>query len=138
MHLGKPGSNFDPSSPFHFVSRASVSLRTPKHVFYSFGVLTIAAVYPTGRSNARGNAHTIQPESLGSLVSDAWYVGAFGRWWRGGIIQSWWHELLANTKDAERCGSGILDVKALDVLEGLDGELCLLHHHHECRYKPVH
>ncbi|TFK80145.1 hypothetical protein K466DRAFT_605577, partial [Polyporus arcularius HHB13444] len=27
----KPGSTFDPSSPFHFVSRASVSLRTPKH-----------------------------------------------------------------------------------------------------------
>ncbi|KAI0705047.1 hypothetical protein C8T65DRAFT_728027 [Cerioporus squamosus] len=117
----KPGSSFDPNSPFHFVSRASVSLRTPKHVFYSFGVLTIAAVYPTGRSSARGNVHTIQSETLGSLVSDAWYVGAFGRWWRGGIIQSWWHELLANTKDAERCGSGILDVKALDVLEGLDG-----------------
>ncbi|RPD57608.1 hypothetical protein L226DRAFT_532116 [Lentinus tigrinus ALCF2SS1-7] len=117
----KPGSNFDPNSPFHFVSRASVSLRTPKHVFYSFGILTIAAVYPTGRSNARGNSHTIQSEHLGSLVSDAWYVGAFGRWWRGGIIQSWWHELLANTKDTERCGSGILDVKALDVLEGLDG-----------------
>ncbi|TFK81986.1 hypothetical protein K466DRAFT_501127, partial [Polyporus arcularius HHB13444] len=95
--------------------------RTPKHVFYSFGVLTIAAVYPTGRSSARGNSHMIQSEHLGSLVSDAWYVGAFGRWWRGGIIQSWWHELLANTKDAERCGSGILDVKALDVLEGLDG-----------------
>ena len=33
--------------------------------------------------------------------------------------------MLANTKDTERCGSGILDVKALDVLEGLDGEsLC--------------
>ncbi|KAI0745979.1 hypothetical protein C8Q76DRAFT_688877 [Earliella scabrosa] len=117
----KSGSNFDPTSPFHFVNRASVSLRTPKHVFYSFGILTIAAVYPTGRSNTRSPGHAIQSEALGSLVSDAWYIGAFGRWWRGGVIQSWWHEMLANTKDTERCGSGILDVKALDVLEGLDG-----------------
>ncbi|KAI0355600.1 hypothetical protein OH77DRAFT_1511469 [Trametes cingulata] len=118
----KSGSNFDPTSPFHFVSRASVSLRTPKHVFYSFGILTIAAVYPTGRSHARGaNGHAIHSENLASSVSDAWFIGAFGRWWRGGIIQSWWHDVLATPKDAERGGSGILDVKALDVLEGYDG-----------------
>lgn len=122
------GTGFDPNSPFHFVNRASVSLRTPKHVFYSFGILTIAAVYPTGRSNARGNGLTHDSEHLGSKVSDAWYIGAFGRWWRGGIVQSWWHEMLANTKDSERCGSGILDVKALDVLEGLDGESFLPQH----------
>ncbi|KAI0675168.1 hypothetical protein C8Q78DRAFT_1010802 [Trametes maxima] len=114
----KAGSNFDPTSPFHFVSRASVSLRTPKHVFYSFGLLTIAAVYPTGRPHTRGSGHAIQPDNLASSVSDAWFVGAFGRWWRGGIIQSWWHDMIATTKDAERGGSGILDVKALDVLEG--------------------
>ncbi|KAI0744187.1 hypothetical protein C8Q80DRAFT_1106258 [Daedaleopsis nitida] len=117
----RKGSNFDPTSPFHFVNRASVSLRTPKHVFYSFGVLTIAAVYPTGRPNLRRDSYAVQADNLSSLVSDAWYIGAFGRWWRGGIIQSWWHEMLANTKDAEKCGSGILDVKALDILEGLDG-----------------
>ncbi|KAI0374161.1 hypothetical protein BV20DRAFT_988515 [Pilatotrama ljubarskyi] len=116
----KSGSNFDPTSPFHFVSRASVSLRTPKHVFYSFGILTIAAVYPTGRPHARGgNGHAM--ENLASSVSDAWFIGAFGRWWRGGIIQNWWHDVLATTKDTERGGSGILDVKALDVLEGYDG-----------------
>ncbi|OSD06744.1 hypothetical protein PYCCODRAFT_1430931 [Trametes coccinea BRFM310] len=117
----KSGSNFDPSSPFHFVSRASVSLRTPKHVFYSFGILTIAAVYPTGRPHARGTSHTITSENLGSSVSDSWFIGAFGRWWRGGVIQSWWHDMLATPKDAERGGSGILDVKALDILEGYDG-----------------
>ncbi|KAI9060321.1 hypothetical protein FKP32DRAFT_1595710 [Trametes sanguinea] len=117
----KSGSNFDPTSPFHFVSRASVSLRTPKHVFYSFGILTIAAVYPTGRPHARGTGHTISSENLGSSVSDAWFIGAFGRWWKGGVIQSWWHDMLATPKDAERGGSGILDVKALDILEGYDG-----------------
>ncbi|KAI0663635.1 hypothetical protein C8Q70DRAFT_1050292 [Cubamyces menziesii] len=117
----KSGSNFDPTSPFHFVSRASVSLRTPKHVFYSFGILTIAAVYPTGRPHARGHGHAITSENLVSSVSDAWFIGAFGRWWRGGIIQGWWHDMLATPKDAERGGSGILDVKALDILEGYDG-----------------
>ena len=30
--------------------------------------------------------------------------------------------MLATPKDAERGGSGILDVKALDILEGYDGE----------------
>ncbi|KAI0645568.1 hypothetical protein C8Q79DRAFT_701051 [Trametes meyenii] len=114
----KAGSNFDPTSPFHFVSRASVSLRTPKHVFYSFGLLTIAAVYPTGRPQTRGSNHAIQPDVHASSVSDVWFVGAFGRWWMGGIIQSWWHDMIAKSKDAERGGSGILDIKALDVLEG--------------------
>ncbi|KAH9847177.1 hypothetical protein C2E23DRAFT_742463 [Lenzites betulinus] len=117
----KSGNTFDPTSPFHFVSRASVSLRTPKHVFYSFGILTIAAVYPTGRPHARGHGHALQADSLVSSVSDAWFVGAFGRWWRGGIIQSWWHDMLATRKDAEKVGSGILDVKALDLLESYDG-----------------
>lgn len=113
--------------PFLFVSRASVSLRTPKHVFYSFGIFTVAAVYPTGRSLAQTRAPghaTIQQhhdEVLGTLVSDAWFFGAFGKWWRGGIIYDWWHDLLARTKDAEKCSSGILDVKALDVLECFDG-----------------
>ena len=119
----KLGSSFDTSSPFHFVSRATVSLRTPKHVFHSFGILTVAAVYPTGRPNSRPSGHhAIHCDGLSSAISDAWYIGAFGRWWKGGVIQSWWHEMLANVKDAERCGSGLLDVKALDRLEGFDGE----------------
>ncbi|OBZ70694.1 hypothetical protein A0H81_09118 [Grifola frondosa] len=117
----KPGRNFDPTSPFHFVNRASVSLRTPKHVFHSFGIFTIAAVYPTGRSQSRNHGRTMQMEGLCSTVSDAWFIGAFGKWWRGGTIQNWWHDVLANTKDAERCGSGILDVKTLDNFESYDG-----------------
>ncbi|EJF65480.1 hypothetical protein DICSQDRAFT_124643 [Dichomitus squalens LYAD-421 SS1] len=115
----KLGSNFDPRSPFHFVSRASVSLRTPKHVFQNFGILSIAAVYPPSRYSAQGNGHAAQTENLSPSVFDAWYIGVFGTWWRGGIVQSWWHEMLENTK--ERCGSGLLDIKALDVLEGFDG-----------------
>ncbi|KAL1942124.1 hypothetical protein VTO73DRAFT_6654 [Trametes versicolor] len=118
----KSGSNFDPTSPFHFVSRASVSLRTPKHVFYSFGILTVAALYPTGRPQDRAHGHAIYSGNLVSSVSDAWFVGLFGRWWRGGIIQSWWYDMLAATEEDDEDGPpGILNVKALDLLEGCDG-----------------
>ncbi|KAI0072496.1 hypothetical protein K474DRAFT_1667726 [Panus rudis PR-1116 ss-1] len=113
--LQKPSRSYaDSNPPFHFVNRASVSLRTPKHVFHSFGVFTVAAIVPNGSRQNRS-------EGTGSMVSDSWYIGAFGRWWRGGTIQSWWLETMANTKDAERCNSGILDLKTLDSLEGYDG-----------------
>lgn len=55
------------------------------------------------------------------MVSESWFIGAFGKWWRGGPIQSWWIDTMANTKDAERCNSGILDMKALDGLECYEG-----------------
>ncbi|KAH9948692.1 hypothetical protein B0H21DRAFT_777751 [Amylocystis lapponica] len=112
--------HFETESPFHFVNRASVSLRTPKHIFHSFGILTVAAVLPSG-SHARGNCQGTQDESVGSSISDSWFVGAFGRWWRGGTVHAWCRDTLANTKDAERCSSGILDLKALDSLGGYDG-----------------
>ena len=107
----KPGSNFDPQSPFHFVSRASVSLRTPKHVFQNLGILSIAAVYPPSRYSSQGTGHAAGAENLTPSVFDAWYIGVFGTWWRGGVVQSWWHELLESNKDTERCGSGLLNIR---------------------------
>ncbi|EMD37279.1 hypothetical protein CERSUDRAFT_83035 [Gelatoporia subvermispora B] len=109
--------DFNTASPFHFVNRASVSLRTPKHVFYSFGIFTVAAVYPAGHPQSR----SVVRSANGSMVSDSWFLGAFGKWWRGGVIQPWWREMLARTKDTERCTSGILTLRALDSLEGFDG-----------------
>ncbi|KAK7692461.1 hypothetical protein QCA50_004086 [Cerrena zonata] len=116
--LHKPGRAYsDSGSPFHFVNRASVSLRTPKHVFHSFAVFTIAAIVPNGtRSPIIKSA-----DGPGSFVSDSWYIGAFGRWWRGGYTQHWWLDPIANTNDAESCNSGILDLKTLDSLECYDG-----------------
>jgi len=114
----KPGRDFDTQSPFHFVNRAAISLRTPKHVFHSFGVLTIAAVFPSGTPRSRGAARV---EAYASSVNDSWFIGAFGKWWRGGTIQAWCHDALVNTKDAERLNSGVLDVKALDNVECYDG-----------------
>ncbi|KAI0684601.1 hypothetical protein BC835DRAFT_1292755 [Cytidiella melzeri] len=104
------------STPFHFVNRAAVSLRTPKHVFYSFGIMTIAAVLPTG-ANLRSGANG---QTDGFMVSESWFIGAFGRWWRGGPIKAWWVDNVANTKDTERCNSGLLDMKPLDALECYD------------------
>lgn len=116
LHNKLGRSYSDSASPFHFVNRASVSLRTPKHVFHSFGVFTIAAIVPNGsRSTPKST------DGSGSLVSDSWYIGAFGRWWRGGYTQRWWLDPIANTKDAESCNSGILDLKTLDSLECYDG-----------------
>ncbi|KAI0085074.1 hypothetical protein BDY19DRAFT_997142 [Irpex rosettiformis] len=104
------------SQPFHFVNRAAVSLRTPKHVFYSFGIMTIAAVLPTGTTNRSGATS----QTDGFMVSESWFIGAFGKWWRGGPIQAWWVENAANMKDTERCSSGVLDMKPLDALECYD------------------
>lgn len=113
----KPGRDHDIQSPFHFVNRASISLRTPKHAFHSFGVLTIAAVFPSSQDRNVMGADTVP-----STVKDSWFIGAFGRWWRGGTIRAWWHGALIDQKDAERLSSGILDLKALDSLENYDGE----------------
>lgn len=113
----RPRPDFSTKSPFHFVNRASISLRTPKHVIHSFGILTIAAVLPSG-SQPRG---ALPVEGLPSTVNDSWFIGAFGKWWRGGPIRTWFHDVIVNTKDAERMSSGILDAKALDNLECYDG-----------------
>ncbi|TCD61705.1 hypothetical protein EIP91_008035 [Steccherinum ochraceum] len=118
----KSGRSYDGStSSFHFANRASVALRTPKHLFQSFGIFTIAAIVPSGARSQSHHGRQVRINSTGSMVSDSWYIGAFGKWWRGGALQSWWIETVANTKDAERCNSGILDVKSLDSLEGYDG-----------------
>lgn len=115
----KSSANFGIQSPFHFVNRASISLRTPKHIIRSFGILTIAAVLPSGSSHTRS---TIAVESPTSTVNDSWFIGAFGKWWRGGSIRAWWHNSFVDSKDAERLTSGILDVKTLDNLECYEGK----------------
>lgn len=106
--------SFDNSSPFHFANRASVSLRTPKHVFHSFGLFTIAAMVPLARST-----RTDERDAL--MISDSWYVGAFGRWWRGGIIEAWYQDVIARSKDEESWSSGILSMKNLDMLNEYNG-----------------
>ncbi|KAG1776940.1 hypothetical protein EV702DRAFT_1104407 [Suillus placidus] len=110
--------------PFHFANRASVSLRTPKHIFHSVGICTIAttrgAAGVNGRSSSttspHGNANLAGIDHDGSVVSDSWFIGAFGHWWRGGLVDSWYHDAMIGSKDAEGWSSGILGFKALDKL----------------------
>ncbi|KDQ55866.1 hypothetical protein JAAARDRAFT_37296 [Jaapia argillacea MUCL 33604] len=114
-------SGLENISPVPFSSRASVSLRTPKHVFHSFGILTIAAVVPIGKSYRPAAERTHSDNFGGSMVYDTWFVGAFGKWWRGGVLESWWYDSIATTKDEEGCGSGIFDVKASDKSDRYTG-----------------
>lgn len=100
----------DRNGPFHFANRASISLRTPKHVFHSFAVFTIAAMVPVQKGNA------VSDEADGWSISDSWYIGAFGKWWRGGVWETWYQDVIARSKDEEGWSSGILSMKNLDML----------------------
>lgn len=57
------------------------------------------------------------------MISDSWYIGAFGRWWRGGVIEAWYQDVIARSKDEESWSSGILAMKNLDMLNDFNGEL---------------
>ncbi len=101
---------FDNRSPFHFANRASVSLRTPKHVFHSFGIFTIAAIIPVTKSE-RGAVKSIENTSV---ICDSWYLGVFGRWWRGGVLESWYQDVFSRANDEESWSSGILGMKTTE------------------------
>ncbi|KAJ7072390.1 hypothetical protein C8F01DRAFT_1205965 [Mycena amicta] len=100
----------DHGSPFHFANRATVSLRTPKHVFHSFGVFTVAAIVPSPRRDKDA-----------TIVTDSWFIGAFGKWYRGGVLDAWYQDVVARSTDEESWTSGIMGMKALDKLNEYDG-----------------
>lgn len=102
----------DESSLFHFTNCASVSLRTPKHVFHSFGIFTIAAMIPLPKPLRRNDRNAL-------MISDSWYIGAFGKWWRGGVLETWYQDVISRSKDEESWSSGILSMKTLDMLQDL-------------------
>lgn len=101
---------------FHFANRASISLRTPKHVFHSFGIFTIATILPSTKASER--------ESHNAMISDSWYIGAFGRWWGCGVFEDWYQDVIAGPKDEEGWTSGILNMKRLDMLQDYKGTHC--------------
>lgn len=114
--------------PFHFANRASVSLRTPMHVLHSFGICTIAttrgaAVPAGGRRASIAHNHPPHRSDLDAFVSsDSWFIGAFGRWWRGGLVESWYYDTMIRSKDTQGWSSGILGFKALDKFHDYNGK----------------
>ena len=50
------------------------------------------------------------------MISDAWYIGAFGKWWRGGALEAWYQDVIARSKDKGSWTSGILSMKPLEVI----------------------
>lgn len=91
-----------------------MSLRTPKHVFHSFGIFTVAAMAPPSKTASNGERDAM-------ITSDSWYVGIFGRWWRGGILDAWYQDIISRSNDEEGWTSGILSVKNFDLLNEYNG-----------------
>jgi len=114
------------ASTFHFSNRAAIALRTPRHAFHTFGFFTIAAVIPNQKANqpSRETSPAVSPSHNTAGTSDhdlfplkeTWFVGAFGRWWKGGVVDPAWstHPSPHSKDDEEGWSSGILSIKALD------------------------
>jgi hypothetical protein len=127
------GSLESGSSAFHFSNRAAIALRTPRHAFHSFGFFTIAAVIPNLKAHpsSRGTSSVVSssrnttgaPDHDLLPFKEAWFVGAFGRWWRGGVVDPAWPPHPSSPSSEEGWSSGILNIKALDRLEDFKGEL---------------
>ena len=128
------GSLESGSSAFHFSNRAAVALRTPRHAFHSFGLFTIAAVIPSHKhlpssrdtpsvvSSVRNATGSPDPDPF--PLKETWFVGAFGRWWRGGMVDPVWPPRHSPHSKCSEGGwsSGILNIKALDRLEDFNGK----------------
>jgi hypothetical protein len=106
-NLIAPSHFFIDSSPFYLANRASICLRTPKHVFHSFAIFTIAAMIPYSNPCDGENQDTW-------IISDAWYIGAFGKWWRGGALEAWYQDVIARSKGKDSWTSGIPIMKPLE------------------------
>lgn len=120
------------SPPFAFANRASVSLRTPKHMFRSFGIFSVAAVVPSSnvslasaRSRRDRTQQTQQDDEYASnsggrsdttsSLWESWFIGAFGMWFWAVNLDGLWRESGFVTRDeVDGTVTGVLEVKALD------------------------
>lgn len=57
----------------------------------------------------------------GPSIHNSWYIGAFGKWWRGGVFEEWYQDVITRSKDEESWSSGILSMKRLDMLQDYNG-----------------
>ncbi|KAF8210162.1 hypothetical protein K438DRAFT_2011618 [Mycena galopus ATCC 62051] len=86
------------------------------HVFHSFGIFTVAAIIPARVDRGRPR----RDRDSSTIVTDSWFIGAFGKWYRGGVLDAWYQDVVARSSDEESWTSGILGMKALDKLNEYD------------------
>ena len=55
------------------------------------------------------------------MILDSWFIGAFGKWWRGGALEAWYRDVIHRAKDEEGWSSGILGFKAMDKFNDYNG-----------------
>ena len=55
------------------------------------------------------------------MILDSLFIGAFGKWWRGGTLEAWYRDVVHRSKDEEGWSSGILGFKALDKFSDYNG-----------------
>lgn len=137
-HPHKSTSAIDPNTPdqpsldsmsgFHFDNRASVNLRTPAHVFRSFGIFTLAAVPVVSDAEddrmpfaSRSCRDTPSATENGDItLSGTWFIGAFGKWWFAGTLQLLQNNAVFTNKESPAT-PGILSIRALDRETSTDG-----------------
>ena len=77
-------------------------------------------------SSKSGHSHD-GTESLSGIAADAWFVGAFGRWWLASpLLDGWWFEGIKDEEgnalfEPSSRGSGLLGMKALNQPDGSPG-----------------
>lgn len=119
--LKHSSNSTDTTSAFHFANRASISIRTPRHALHSFAIFTVAAIVSPSPKDVATTEN----------ISDSWFIGAFGMWWRGGVLEAWYQDVISRTGDEESWTSGVLGMKTLDRSRDFNGKLqyipCLFH-----------
>ncbi|UZJ54278.1 hypothetical protein CBS101457_003598 [Exobasidium rhododendri] len=102
----------------NFANRISLSLRTPRYERLDYGLFSTVTVPTTSLNRA---SHSDQ---LHSSATHTRYVGAFGKWWLGGTIQSsraGKQRVSRSSNDSAANSGGVLAMKAEDTSRGSDG-----------------
>jgi hypothetical protein len=108
-------------SPFHLANRASDSLRMPKHIFtvsvhhrrcrsipfchpqrqqqQSLVVIRVPSSNPNDHQ-----AHGPRPNS----PRPSYFIGIFGRWYRSGTFEAWYHDVVYRSGDNQRGKGGTI------------------------------
>ncbi|KAG8759919.1 hypothetical protein FRC14_004577 [Serendipita sp. 396] len=128
----------------HFTNRSAVSLQTPAHVFRSYGICTIAVTqdidtaspFVSSQNCSSANGHTVETAVpvRQMKIRGTWFIGAFGKWWVGGVLEISKEDLLAIAMNGSPPASsqdlyksqgelkdGRYEIKVLDQSDAFEG-----------------